>query len=219
MNRTQQQQQGQQQGMRFGAHEFLVTQETIRSKGAEIELYGVLISQCQDAHLRDILTNQQRRMVQGYQQCLAVLNNQGFTPQVPHTPQTNVYENINIGLNNPQFPMPNPQANRLSDQSIATIALNLHKFGAISCMNFALECANPVLRQFHATSANTCQEMAYELFQFANYQGMYQVPQLADHTMQTMVQAFSAPGYGGGQGYGAQQQQGYNSPMALNRNF
>lgn len=190
-------QQTQQQGLRFGAHEFLETQEALRSKVSELELYGVLISQAQDPHLRDILSNQQNRMAQGYQQALALANMANYNAGVatlPHTPQTNVYENIRIGLHQPQQPAPNLRANTLSDRSIATVALNLHKGGAIMSMQWALECTVPQLRGFHATCANLCQEMAYELFQYLNYTGVYQVPQLADHTMNTMLQAFQGQG-------------------------
>ncbi|MBL0387401.1 spore coat protein [Tumebacillus sp. ITR2] len=188
---------GGQQGLRFGAHEFLETQEALRCKAADLELYGVLISQAQDPHLRDILANQQNRMVQSYQQCLALANmgnaNAGVATMA-HTPQTNVYENIQVGLHNPMQPAPNVNAKTLSDRTIATVALNLHKAGAIFGMQWALECTIPQLRGFHATCANVCQEMAYELFQYLNYTGVYQVPQLADHTMNTMLQAFQGQG-------------------------
>lgn len=189
---------------RFGAHEFLETQEALRTKAANIELYGVLINDAQDAHLRDILTNQQRRMVQSFQSCVGLLANRGVQAQtsVPHTPQVNVYEQPQIGLNNPTFPQLNPNAKQLSDWAIASIALNLHKAGSVFAMQWANECAAPEIRGCHVTSANTCQEMAYELFQYMNYKGQYQVPQLADHTMNTMIQAFQGVGVGAGAGFG-----------------
>jgi len=179
------------QEQRLGAHEFLETQEALRSKVAEVELYGVLINQADDPHLRDILQNQQRRMLQSHQAMLSTLMSQGLQPQAtPHTPQVNTYEQVRIGLNNPTIPVPNPRAKEMSDFSIATVALNLHKAGATMSMNWTLECTQPSLRMMHATCANICQEMAYELFQYLNQVGQYQVPQLADHTMQTMMQAF-----------------------------
>lgn len=178
-------------GLRFGAHEFLETQEALRTKAAHIELYGVMISQAQDPHLRDILTNQQRRMVQGYNQGLALLMNHGMQTNLPHTPQMNVYERTQIGLNHPQSPAPNPGTTTLSDRTIAQVALDLHKAGARTAMTWALECVQPQIRQYHATGANTCQEMAYECWQFLNYNGYYQVPQLADHTMRTIIESYS----------------------------
>lgn len=190
MNQFQQQHQG--QGGKYGAHEFLETQEALQKKTAEIELYGVLIDQAQDPHLRDILLNQQRRMVMGYQQVSSFMASQGqltgVTNAAPHTPHMSVYERTQIGLNNPQFPAPNPRATQMTDRAIATLALNLHKAGAITGMQYALECVNPQLRTLHATHANICQEMAYEIFQYMNYNGYYQVPQLANHTMSSIME-------------------------------
>lgn len=178
---------------RLGAHEFLEMNEELRTKAANIELYGVLINQARDPHLRDILTNQQRRMAQAYQMGVNLLSNQGQTSGMmpPHTPQVNVYERPQVGLNHPQSPAPNPGVQELSDRTIGTVALNLHKAGAVMRMHWALECVNPTLRMYISTAANTCQEMAFECWQYLNYNGYYQVPQLADHTMNTMIESYS----------------------------
>ncbi|RXT06316.1 spore coat protein [Ammoniphilus sp. CFH 90114] len=176
--------------MRWAAHEFLETQEALRSKAATIELYGALMGMTQDAHLRDILQNQQRREIQAYQQGVNLLLGKGVQMQAPHTPQMNVYEQPQVGLQQPTMSAPNPQATKLSDMSISTVLLNLHKSGAAVAMLWACECVDPQVRTYHATCANVCQEMAYELWQFMNYKGYYQAPQLADHTMNTMIRPF-----------------------------
>ncbi len=177
---------------RFAAHEFLETQEAIRTKAAHIELYGVLFSMAQDTHLKDILFNQQRRMLEGYDYGIGLLQGRGIT-MTPHTPELRIYERPQVGLKQPSLPGPNPNAAQLSDVSISTIALNLHKTGSAVAMLWACECVDPQIRQYHATSANICQEMAWELFQYMNFKGFYQVPQLADHTMRTMIQAVHQP--------------------------
>lgn len=51
---------------RYAAHEFLETQEAIRTKALNIELYGVMFAMAKDTHLKDILFNQRRRMIEGY---------------------------------------------------------------------------------------------------------------------------------------------------------
>lgn len=173
---------------RFAAHEFLETQEAVRTKAAHIELYGVLFSMAQDTHLKDILFNQQRRMLEGYDYGIGLLQGKGIA-MTPHTPELRIYERPQPGLRQPSMPGPNPNATQLSDVSIATIALNLHKTGSAVAMLWACECVDPQIRQYHATSANICQEMAWEVFQYMNYKGFYQAPQLADHTMRTMIQA------------------------------
>ncbi|MCZ8523456.1 MULTISPECIES: spore coat protein [Paenibacillus] len=187
---------------RFAAHEFLETQEAVRTKAAHIELYGVLFSMAQDTHLKDILFNQQRRMIEGYNFGVQLLQGRGITiPAPPHTPELRVYEQPQTGLQQPSLPAPNPNVTSLSDVSIAMIALNLHKTGSAVSMLWANECVEPQIRQYHATSANICQEMAFEMFQYMNYKGYYQAPQLADHTMRTMIGAVQP----------AQQQQPYQT--------
>lgn len=176
---------------RFAAHEFLETQEAVRTKAANIELYGVLFSMAKDTHLKDILFNQQGRMLEGYNYITNLLRGRGIQ-MTPHTPEFRVYERPQTGLRQPQMQAPNPNATELSDMTIATIALNMHKTGSMVSMMWASECVDPQIRQYHATSANICQEMAYEMFQYMNYCGYYQAPQLADHTMRTMMQGVSA---------------------------
>ncbi|MEW9668436.1 spore coat protein [Ammoniphilus sp. 3BR4] len=178
---------------RWAAHEFLETQEALRSLAARIEMYGVMTHMARDPHLKDILQNQQRREIMSYQQGLGLLQGKGMnmtTMPTPHTPQMNVYEQPQVGLQNPMMSAPNPRATNLSDQSISTVLLDMHKTGAAVSMLWACECVDPQIRQYHATAANKCQEMAYELWQYMNHKGYYQAPQLADHTMNTMIQAF-----------------------------
>ncbi|MDF2959716.1 MAG: hypothetical protein K0S39_1451 [Paenibacillus sp.] len=185
---------------RFAAHEFLETQEAVRTKAAHIELYGVLFSMAQDPHLKDILFNQQRRMLEGYDYGVSLLQGRGIQVAA-HTPELRMYERPQTGLQQPQMPAPNPNSTQLSDVSIATIALSMHKSGSAISMLWASECVDQQIRMYHATSANICQEMAWEMFQYMNYRGYYQAPQLADHTMQTMIQGVQP----------AQQQQPYQT--------
>jgi spore coat protein CotF len=173
-------------GQPLAAHEFLETQESLRSKAAGIELYGVLFAMAKDTHLKDILYDQQRRMIDGYNYGVQLLQGRAAGAQ-QHTPQLRVYEHPQAGLRHPQMAPPNPNATDLSDATISGIALNLHKSGATFGMHMALECIDRQIRSYHATSANICQEMAWEMFQYMNYRGFYQAPQLADHTMQTMM--------------------------------
>ncbi|PZE19585.1 spore coat protein [Paenibacillus xerothermodurans] len=170
---------------RFSAHEYLETQEAVRTKGAHIELYGLLFSMAEDTHLKDILYDQQRRMIESYNYAINLLQGRGIN-MMGHTPDLRIYENPQVGLHRPHIPAPNPNATRLSDGTIAQVALSLHKAGSAIGMYRASECADRDIRMYHATSANMCQEMAWEMFQYMNYRGFYQSPQLADHTMRTM---------------------------------
>ena len=189
---------GGQGGMRLGAHEFLETQEALRSKTAEIEMFGLFAAQARDPPQPQLKEQLHRRKMKGYQTLVGMMNAQGqgmnaqmmnpqMQQQMQQMGQMNMNNQARIGLNNPQMPQPNPNASTMSDFSIATIALNWHKMGSVTAMMWANECANPQLRMFHVNAANNCQQMAFECFQFLNAMGLYQVPQLADHTMQTMM--------------------------------
>lgn len=197
----------------FAAHELLETQESLRTKAAHIELYGVLLEMANDAHLRDILQNQQRRMIQDYEQGVALLTGRGMQNNFPHTPQLRTYENLNIGVKPQQMMPPNPRPTSLSENTIATIVLNIHKTSSAVCMLWATECVDRQIRSYHATCANVCQEMAYEIWQYMNYKGYYQPPELSDKTMNTMIQGYQHQGNPMTQGY-----QNQANPMTANFN-
>ncbi|MCL6517236.1 spore coat protein [Alicyclobacillus sp.] len=177
--------------MNFGAHELLETQEALRSKAAHIELYGVLMEMAQDPQLRSLLEGQQRRMMNGYQQGVALLSGRGMQAPMP-TPMTSspMHQGAQLGLHQPMMAPPNPHPGRLSDQTIATLALNMHKTGAAVGMLWAGECVDPQIRNYHVHGANECQQMAYEIWHYMNAKGYYQVAQFNPQTANTMVQAF-----------------------------
>lgn len=179
---------------RYAAHEFLETQEALRTKHAEIELHGLLAEMAQDPQLKNMIMNHQRTVMNAYQQGVNLLAGKGVqVPTAAHLTQMNRTGQISVGLHQPQMPQPNPHPSRLSDMTICTIMLNWHKSGSAISMLWANECVDPQIRQYHVNGANMCQEMAYETWQYMNMKGYYQAPQLADHTMQTMIGAFQQP--------------------------
>ncbi|MDF2683851.1 MAG: spore coat protein [Brevibacillus sp.] len=109
---------------------------------------------------------------------------------MPQMTQWRTTEPTAVGLQHPQMLAPNPHSTRLSDMTISTIMLNWHKTGSAVGMLWAGECEDPKIRQYHVNGANLCQEMAYETWQYMNTKGYYQAPQLADHTMNTMINAY-----------------------------
>ncbi|GAA4715061.1 spore coat protein [Brevibacillus fulvus] len=176
---------------RFAAHEFLETQEALRTKHAEIEMHGLFAEMAQDPQLKNMITRHQRTVINAYQQGINLLLGKGVNvTNMPHVPQMRMMEQTSVGLHNPQMVPPNPHPSRLSDLTISTIMLNWHKNGSMVSMMWANECVDPQIRQYHISGANLCQEMAYETWQYMNARGFYQTPQLADHTMNTMVEAY-----------------------------
>ncbi len=163
--------------MNLAAHEILETQEALRTKAAEIEEHGLFANQCNDQRLKAILTKHQQQMATAYQQGINLMQGKGaqLTHTAPHFSQNtdpNAHHQVTMSA-----PMANSQS--LSDQTIATLALNTHKSGAVMGMQWANECVDPQLRMYHVNGANLCQEMAYEIWSWMNQNGYYQ--HLASH--------------------------------------
>ncbi|MCR6110079.1 spore coat protein [Bacillus sp. A301a_S52] len=159
--------------MNYAAHGLLETQEALRTKSAEIEQHGAFVSQCRDQQLKSILKKHQQLMMNGYQQGINLLNGRGA--QVTHRAPAFNGQNTSTGMQE-QMTMsaPSMSTQGLSDQTIATLALNTHKTGSMMGMQWANECVDPQIRMYHVNGANMCQEMAYEIWSWMNQNGYYQ---------------------------------------------
>ncbi len=176
--------------VQLGAHEVIGMNEALMTKAANAEILSSFSLQAQDKQLKILLQRQAQVVQNHYNVGVSLLQGYGQAPSVVGQYQMQQYGTPQIGLNNPTMPAPQINVRTVSDRTMATAVLNMHKHGCIAWMTFALECTNPQLRQFLANGANMCDRMAYETWSFMNSQGYYQVPKLPDQTMQTMVQAF-----------------------------
>ncbi|RKL65404.1 hypothetical protein CR203_20875 [Salipaludibacillus neizhouensis] len=171
--------------MNFAAHELLETSEALRTKAAEIEQHGMFANQCNDQRLKGILEKHQQQMMSAYQQGINLAQGRGaqLTHQTPNFQTQNNYQSQGSNQNNQSnatmqhqstmsAPMMNPQT--LSDQTMATLALNTHKTGSMMGMQWANECVDTLLRTYHVNGANLCQEMAYEIWTWMHQNGYYQ---------------------------------------------
>ncbi|WP_051382242.1 MULTISPECIES: spore coat protein [Sediminibacillus] len=184
--------------MNAPAHELLETQEALRTKAAEIEQHGFFANQCNDQQLKGMLTRHQQQMITAYQQGVNLM--QGKNVQLAHQYPNFQAVNTMPGMqqNNSSAPSVNTQS--LSDQTMATLALNAHKAGAMMGMQWANECVDPQLRSYHVNGANLCQEMAYEMWSWMNQKGYYQPAQFNSQQTSTMAASFQPmPNQMGGQ--------------------
>ncbi|QTM98500.1 spore coat protein [Sediminibacillus dalangtanensis] len=174
--------------MNAPAHELLETQEALRTKAAEIEQHGFFANQCNDQQLKGMLTRHQQQMITAYQQGVNLM--QGKNVQLAHQYPNFQAVNATPGMqqNNTSAPTANTQS--LSDQTMATLALNAHKAGAMMGMQWANECVDPQLRSYHVNGANLCQEMAYEMWSWMNQKGHYQPAQFNSQQTSSMATSF-----------------------------
>lgn len=172
----------------LGAHEVMELHEILNAAIDGINQFQMLMPLIRDPQLRGICGNQLRFMNDEYNAMVRMLNQQGAGHAAPYrSPRSHapVY-----GLDHPARQSPNASPDQLDDRDIASMMLSCHKSGAALKMHAALECADPAIRRFVQQSAVNCAEQAYEVWQFMNQAGHYQVPTMKEMTTNTMLQTY-----------------------------
>lgn len=172
----------------LGAHEVMEIHEIMNMAIDGINQFQMLMPLIRDNQLRSICSNQLRFMNDEYNTMIQMLNQQGAKEATPYrSPRSHmpVY-----GLDQPARQSPNMNPDQIDDRDISSMMLTHHKSGASMKMHAALECADPAIRRFMQQSAVNCAEQAYEVWQFMNQYGYYQVPTMKEMTTNTMLQTY-----------------------------
>ncbi len=184
------QQAGQQTFQKLGAHEVMQAHEVLTDIIDGINQFGLYRPHIKDQQLTQILDNQVNHMYSSYQNLVNYLHNQGMSAAVPYrTPKT---QSVKYGLRQPSPMEPNANLNYMDDRDVASGMMGCAKASALVCTAAALECADPNLRNMMTNCCVSSINQAYELFQYMNQRGMYQVPTLPDKTTQTMLNTYQA---------------------------
>jgi spore coat protein CotF len=174
--------------MPYGAHEAMEAHEILGEKICMIDHFSLYATQCQDPVLRHMIDRHLQQAIQSYNELVSYTHNyHTVAPQSAQISHVASPQSIQYGLRNPAPVTPQMNTGRFTDQQIATSMLCAHKNSAKNHMTAALECADPNLRQMMVNSANTCAHLAFEVFQYMNQKGWYQVPTLEPHTAKTML--------------------------------
>ncbi|MBT2755692.1 spore coat protein [Mesobacillus foraminis] len=181
--------------MPFGAHETMEVHEILTEKLNMISHFNLYASQTKNPELRKMITRHQQEEIKSYDAIVAYTHDYTqFTPVPPNTSVNQVMpDDIKYGLNNPSMLAPETNA-VLNDYEVASAMLIAHKNGAMNGVRASLEIADPNLRQMLVNGAFNCINQAYEVFLFMNQQGMYQIPQIKDHTAKTFLHSFQPVG-------------------------
>lgn len=183
-----QQMTGQQMTKKFGAHEILMVHQVLNRQINSINMFELFKPYVKDQQLQGILDNQLNHMYSSYQNTVNYLHNQGMSSAVPYrAPKTS---NIKYGLRQPSPIEPNASVQQMDDMDVASGMMCCAKASALLCTTAALECADPTLRNMVSDCAVSSINQAYEVFQYMNQKGMYQIPTLADQTTLTMVNTY-----------------------------
>lgn len=173
----------------LGAHEVMELHEVLTHAVDGINQFQLYRPHVNDQQLGLILDKQLQFMNQEYNTMVQTLNNQGMAMGAPYRSPKTVQPKY--GLNNPQPQSPNTSPNQLDDRDISSGMLGSLKSSAILKTIAALECADPNLRRMIQQGSTNCSEMAYEVWQYMNQKGYYQVPTMKQMTTNTITQSYN----------------------------
>ncbi|RXT07014.1 spore coat protein [Ammoniphilus sp. CFH 90114] len=78
----------------------------------------------------------------------------------------------------------------MDDRDVASGMLGFHKSSACKKTTAYLECADPQIRRMIQQGAANCGEQAYEVWQYMNHRGYYQVPTMNEMTTNTVAHSY-----------------------------
>jgi spore coat protein CotF len=190
--------------MKHGTRESMEMYEMLRDSVCMIDHFTDYVSHCQDPTLRQILENQQRRLIEEYHQKVNAMQGHGIDvsniPRMQSVPaaqqggtaaamagmqggtgMAGMQGGIGIQFGIPQTGQGQtqlqPRSRTLNDRTIALGALLFHKCGAAGATRAALEMSETHLRNLAANSSRTCIDMAYEMYRYMHQRGFYQTPE------------------------------------------
>ncbi|MDQ0061401.1 spore coat protein [Paenibacillus harenae] len=177
----------------LGAHETVEAHEILTSTINAINTMQLYRPFAKDPRLAQMMDKQMQFAITEYNHAVQTLQNlngqrQMTSPSAAYRGDQNftpVY-----GLDNPAVQSPNMSTAQMDDRDVASCLLGLHKASATMKIIAALECANPQLRAMMQQGAMNCSEQAYEVWQYMNQSGYYQVPTMKEMTTNTVLSGY-----------------------------
>ncbi|MHB1126373.1 MAG: spore coat protein [Bacillota bacterium] len=174
----------------LGAHEVMEIHEVLTHTIDGINQFQLYRPHVKDQNLRGILDKQIQFMHQEYTNLVQSVNQRGKSQAIPYRAVKNYTPQY--GLSSPPTQSPNASLNEFDDRDVASGMLGCHKSSASMKMVASLECADPQIRRMIMQGASNCAEQAYEVWQYMNQQGYYQVPTMKEMTTNTMMGTYSS---------------------------
>lgn len=168
----------------YGAHELMEVHEVLTDAIDGINQFQLYRPYVKDPQLAQIADGQIRFMTQEYNMMVQTLQQQGKGEAVPYRTVGNV--SPQYGLRNPGSNAPNMTFKEMDDRDVASGMLGCQKSTATMRLHAALECADPRLRHMIQQCAINSSEEAYEVWNYMNQKGYYQVPTMQDMTASTL---------------------------------
>jgi spore coat protein CotF len=178
--------------MTLGAHEALELHEVLNEAINGLNTMRLYRQYAKDPSLQNMMDMHINAASMEYNSLIQLTSQQGGMNMVsPRQMARTQGFQPTYGLRNPETQAPANSPEDIDDMDVTISLLSCHKTGATIKMKAALEMANPTLRRAMQLGANSCADMAYEAFQYANQKGYYQVPTLKDTTQETYMQSYT----------------------------
>jgi len=187
----------------LGAHEVMEVHEVLSDAIDGINQFQLYRPFVRDQQLLGILDNQLQFMIQEYNSLVQLLRQQGWNGAVPY--RAPKFGAPNYGLQQPPAQTPNASPEQMDDRDVASGMLGCHKASAVMKMHASLECADPAIRRAIQQGAVNCAEQAYEVWQYMNQHGFYQIPTMKEMTTNTMINMYEPASPEAGQSFGMTQ--------------
>ncbi len=172
----------------LGAHEIMQLHEVLTDTIDGINQFQLYRPNVQDLQLRTILDNQIGFLTQEYNNMVQTVQQQSKSEAVPYRRVKNA--SPSYGLKNPSPNAPNISHDEMDDRDVASGMLGCQKASANLRMTASLEFADPTLRRMLQQGAINCSEQSFEVWNYMNQKGMYQVPTMKQMTTSTVINSF-----------------------------
>lgn len=174
-----------------GGHEIFEVQEILQCTINLLDNYTIYSQHVKEPKLADIL-NRQSAYIQTQYNLTVECFKSGQKPSQVTEPYLipDMKEQV-YGLKPSQPKKPAASQADIDDAVISTLMLSQVKAHASGLSRSATEVTNPVVRRVLASQSQNFVEMAYELFEYQNVRGYYQVPQLSGQDLHTLLNGFA----------------------------
>ncbi|MEK5324289.1 spore coat protein [Aeribacillus sp. FSL M8-0254] len=177
----------------LGAHELMEVHEVLTNTIDGINQFQLYQPHCKDPELQNILQNQIIFMTNEYNSIVQIVRNKSSQQNFStYRPLKNASPSFGASGGTPEAP--NSSINEMNDHDVASGMLGCLKASAALRMHAALECSDPELRNVVLQGAKNCAEQAYEVWQYMNQKGYYQVPVFQQNTAQAIINHYQPAG-------------------------
>jgi spore coat protein CotF len=172
----------------FASHEISAMQDAISVTMGAIHTAQMSLPHIQDKTLKQLVEKQLQFLQEEYNKLVGLLNQQSTGQGQTYKAPANFQPKYGLTATTPK--KPNQSAKEITDEQLSAILLGTMKSSAITKFQASIEAADATWRNGLIQCATSCSEMSYEIWQYMNQNGYYQLPTLQQEAQQTIAQSY-----------------------------